>query len=146
MKNYRMKTFDGELIIDDKNIVISHNGVIPAINGYGGTKSIPINSVESVSFIKCMGFMNGMMRFNTVGDSGSFPSKIDLNTVVFKKNEQELAIQIKNDITALINKKTDVTNLNQNNIEEIKKYKNLLDSGIITHEEFDIKKKELLGL
>ena len=31
-------------------------------------------------------------------------------------------------------------------VEEIKKYKELLDMGIITQEEFDIKKKQLLGL
>ena len=31
-------------------------------------------------------------------------------------------------------------------IEEIKKYKELLDMNIITQEEFDVKKKELLGL
>ena len=31
-------------------------------------------------------------------------------------------------------------------IEEIKKYKELLDMGIITQEEFDVKKKQLLGL
>ena len=30
--------------------------------------------------------------------------------------------------------------------EEIKKYKELLDSGVITQEEFDTKKKQLLGL
>lgn len=33
-----------------------------------------------------------------------------------------------------------------NNIELIKKFKELLDSGIITQEEFDAKKKQLLGL
>lgn len=32
------------------------------------------------------------------------------------------------------------------NTEEIKKFKELLDSGIITQEEFDAKKKQLLGL
>jgi len=30
--------------------------------------------------------------------------------------------------------------------EKLKKYKELLDSGIITQEEFDTKKKEILGL
>ena len=30
--------------------------------------------------------------------------------------------------------------------DEIKKYKELLDIGVITQEEFDAKKKELLGL
>lgn len=31
-------------------------------------------------------------------------------------------------------------------VEELKKYKELLDSGVITQEEFEIKKKQLLGL
>ena len=35
---------------------------------------------------------------------------------------------------------------NLDNIEEIKKYKELLDMGVITQEEFDTKKKELLNL
>lgn len=37
-------------------------------------------------------------------------------------------------------------NSTSSNIEEIKKYKELLDMGIITQAEFDVKKKELLGL
>ncbi|MBQ2940785.1 MAG: SHOCT domain-containing protein [Clostridia bacterium] len=32
------------------------------------------------------------------------------------------------------------------NADELKKYKELLDSGVITQEEFDAKKKQLLGL
>ena len=34
----------------------------------------------------------------------------------------------------------------QSNADELKKYKELLDSGVITQEEFDAKKKQLLGL
>jgi len=34
----------------------------------------------------------------------------------------------------------------QSNADELKKYKELLDSGIISQEEFDEKKKQLLGL
>jgi hypothetical protein len=33
-----------------------------------------------------------------------------------------------------------------NNMEKLKKYKDLLDSGIITQEEFEAKKKQLLDL
>ena len=32
------------------------------------------------------------------------------------------------------------------NIDDLKKYKDLLDAGVITQEEFDAKKKQLLGL
>ena len=34
----------------------------------------------------------------------------------------------------------------QSNADELKKYKELLDSGVISQEEFDAKKKQLLGL
>ena len=34
----------------------------------------------------------------------------------------------------------------QSNADELKKFKELLDMGIITQEEFDAKKKQLLGL
>ena len=34
----------------------------------------------------------------------------------------------------------------QSNADELKKYKELLDSGVISREEFDAKKKQLLGL
>lgn len=41
---------------------------------------------------------------------------------------------------------TDKTNSEQSPFDEIRKYKELLDEGIITQEEFDAKKKQLLGL
>lgn len=45
------------------------------------------------------------------------------------------------------NNKGSVTVVNNNsNADELKKYKDLLDAGIITKEEFDAKKKQLLGL
>ncbi|MBQ4158616.1 MAG: SHOCT domain-containing protein [Clostridia bacterium] len=34
----------------------------------------------------------------------------------------------------------------QSNADELKEYKDLLDAGILTQEEFDAKKKQLLGL
>ncbi len=37
-------------------------------------------------------------------------------------------------------------NVNTDRFEEVKKYKELLDNGIISNEEFETKKKELLGL
>ncbi len=36
--------------------------------------------------------------------------------------------------------------ISQSNADELKKFKDLLDSGVITQEEFDAKKKQLLGL
>lgn len=40
----------------------------------------------------------------------------------------------------------EVVNVSKSNADELKKYKELLDSGVITQEEFNAKKKQLLGL
>ena len=49
--------------------------------------------------------------------------------------------QEKNTVSATIKQETP-----QSNADELRKYKELLDSGIITQEEFNAKKKQLLGL
>ena len=53
-------------------------------------------------------------------------------------------------ISARQNENKSTTVINQTNAasgaDELKKYKDLLDSGIITQEEFDAKKKQILGL
>lgn len=53
------------------------------------------------------------------------------------------ALQIAVDITEKINASQTQTS---SDADEILKFKNLLDSGIITQEEFDAKKKQILGL
>ena len=53
----------------------------------------------------------------------------------------------------LINQRQDATKFTANNsieshndLDDLKKLKELLDNGIISQEEFDVKKKQLLGL
>ena len=41
---------------------------------------------------------------------------------------------------------SNVTTSSMSNADELKKFKELLDMGAITQEEFDAKKKQLLGL
>ena len=74
----------------------------------------------------------------------------------------ELSVLIKNYkeiadvLSTLINQRQDSTEMKQStpivaeqptsNLDELKKLKELLDMGIISQEEFDVKKKQLLGL
>ena len=67
------------------------------------------------------------------------------------KNLNEIYEELNKQLMERQDKKTDapapvVTVSNQSNADELKKYKELLDSGVITQEEFDAKKKQLLGL
>ena len=67
-------------------------------------------------------------------------------------NQEKLILIIASVEKLIIEKKTELSKNNSEktsfttNADEIKKFKDLLDSGIITQEEFDEKKKQLLGL
>ena len=45
-----------------------------------------------------------------------------------------------------LSKTQDTKQTNISQADELKKFKELLDNGVITQEEFDAKKKQLLGL
>lgn len=62
-------------------------------------------------------------------------------------NQKEVYSSISNLLKErqILNNTTNVK-MEQSSADELKKFKDLLDSGIITQEEFDAKKKQLLGL
>ncbi len=79
-------------------------------------------------------------------DSGDFPGVLFIVllfavvVVAFAKRSSVIA-ESKESQQTVVNNIQKATNA-----DELKKYKDLLDSGAITQEEFDAKKKELLGL
>lgn len=77
-----------------------------------------------------------MYKFNVVYNDGS--SKV----ITAAENSEEYAV-----LMPLVGKETAETSEqpSTNNIEQLREYKKLLDEGIITQEEFDAKKKELLN-
>ncbi len=78
--------------------------------------------------------------------------RIKGNGINYKINRLTNADELKNYLMNMIEKnksENPVASSNDNhlsNADELKKYKDLLDSGVITQEEFDAKKKQLLGL
>ena len=74
--------------------------------------------------------------------------KKSLDDLIYKTEKRKEVVVIENksqDEAPILAKETNLTSKNTS-IEEIKQFKDLLDTGIITQEEFDKKKKELLGL
>ena len=115
----------------------------------------------------CVANMYALVTFLTAQNSGNVVNKnmfvgVDANRIPFcsgtfsYKPANEYAKALCMDIKAAMNE----YKLNANNTtttatvvqaapssaEELKKFKELLDAGIITQEEFDAKKKQLLGL
>ena len=138
-------------------IVISHRGVLNALAmGIKGDKTLYFSDITSVQFKK-PGLSAGYIQFSIPGGNeskgGVFSAMSDENTVAISQNAQIYQIE---EIVEYINKKirevksnsgASTTVVNQiSSADELKKFKELLDSGVITQEEFDAKKKQLLGL
>lgn len=108
------------------------------INGqtFFGTKiDLPIDTISGVVEIK---LLNGIKILS--------PSK--KISYVFLKNAPEVSKTISELITPKSKENINIKNDSDNsgNVDELKKLKELLDMGVITQEEFDAKKKQLLGL
>lgn len=94
--------------------------------------SISLDKINDVS-IQCK-FTGDYITISNIGDN------IVIST--FKKKGSEIVNAIHSAIDSLKKSNEESTS----SADEILKYKNLADSGIITQEEFEAKKKQLLGL
>lgn len=153
---YEVKSLTGEILrVYDDKVEISQKGVRGfAMRGLAGNKTIFYTDISSVQFKNC-GWTQGFFEFIF---PGSFDKKgtalsgmINENRFNFgrptimgaKKLANEMEI-INNFIqTKIKNSKKSISN-SISTADEILKFKNLFDSGIINQEEFEKKKNELL--
>lgn len=95
--------------------------------------------MDSISAVGTMHFLNGI---SVATSSGTIKFKLISNNAEIHKAISELLVHRQNSPSSL---KTSPTNI-QSDANELKQFKQLLDDGTITQEEFDAKKKQLLGL
>lgn len=118
-------------IIDRENeIVISENKVI-CNHGKKITKEFLVKDIKSVE-------LAGMKGLKIRGNGVSYK-------ISFVKNRDEVKSVIMDKLTSIPEEKI-VTITQEDSADSIAKYKKLLDSGAITQEEFEAKKKQLLGV
>ena len=153
-KLFYLKGYNGQITVYEDRIVIERHGFLGfAAHGMAGSKTIPMDSIKSIQFKEGNWAINGFIQFGLLGGierhGGIFNSVKDENTVIFLGSKNKEALQIKEYIEEVI------ANRRQNQepvvqqlapADELKKYKELLDMGVITQEEFLAKKKQLLGL
>ena len=151
---YALKGANGQLYVYENKIEISRKGVSGLFwQGIKGSKTIPISQIKSIE-IKPARLTMGYIQFGIGGGSESRgtlkDAHSDENTVTFSTTKDNIIAQnIKSYIETHIvrqNKVLNTINSPTSNADEIKKYKELFDEGIITLEEFEAKKKQLLGL
>lgn len=105
---------------------------------FGKRVDLPFDSISAVG-------TSAMKGIDVATASGSIKFKFIENNMEIHKTISKLLLerQGKEKPVATATIKQEIP---QSNADELKKYKDLLDSGVITQEEFDAKKKQLLGL
>lgn len=150
---YRLTGTNGRIIVYEDKVDIERIGFLNNwVRDFPGTKTILMSSITSIQYKPGGAFMNGFLQFGVLGGrervGGSFDAARDENSVVFPKDKNEKAEKIK----AFIEKKiAERSNPAQSAgavsaADEILKLKQLPDAGIITADEFEAKKKQLLGV
>lgn len=137
-------------------IVIRRKG-FRGVLGHGffkGDKEIILKSITGVQVKKAGLVVLGYIQFSMMGGNegrrGLTEATQDENTVTFDSSQNKIAEEVKNKVFEL-QQQAESKSVSQiinplSGADEILKYKQLLDEGIITQEEFNAKKKQLLGL
>ncbi len=103
---------------------------------FGKRVDLPFDSISAVGTSMMKGIVvtsaSGSIKFKFIKNSDEIHSAIS-KLLVERQGKEEPKTTIKQEVP-------------QSDADEIKKFKNLLDNGTITQEEFDAKKKQLLGL
>lgn len=154
-KKYQLKGKGSLLTVYDDHIIIENKGILGLMtHGLAGGKTIPMESIRSVQFKKGSMIANGFLQFGIEGgrekQGGVWAASGDENSIVFERSNNGLAEEIKKYIESIIFNRskagTQTIIQQQSSADQILKYKELLDKGIINQSEFELKKKELLGL
>ena len=118
-----------ELIVTDKRVY--------GKTSFGKRVDLPLDSISAVgtAMLKSISVTtaSGAIKFSMIANRDDVYSKI--NNLLIERQENKVAA------APIVRQETF-----SGNAAELKQYKELLDAGIITQEEFDAKKKQLLDL
>ena len=122
--------------------------------GVAGERKIFYKDIASIQFKDSSQLLSGFIEFYVIGHltkqgGGLFAGTSNENRFTFYHKFLPLMYEIKDyvqsKINSINNQQTTVINPTSGT-DELRKFKQLLDEGIISQEEFDTKKKQILGL
>jgi hypothetical protein len=146
------KGVNGQLELLDGRIRIVRKGVLSFLTqGLKGDKEIAISAITSIQWRKAGLLTNGYIQFGFFGGleakGGIFQATEDENTIMFNQGRQAEFEAIRNELQRVINARPSAGAASPTSAaDEIKKLADLREQGILTNDEFETKKKQLLGL
>lgn len=139
-----------ELYID--KVIIKRKGVVAKITQgfFKGDKTIYLKQITGIQIKPGGILLNGYIQFTLPGGienkKGIVDATKDENTVIFTKKYNEEVSIIKTKIEEYQSLTPTAQQINQlSSADEIRKYKTLFDDGLITEDEFNTKRNQLLN-
>lgn len=129
------------------------NGILKIKKGnMDAGRIINISDVVSVTFLKPGLTAAGCIHIQVVG-AKTYPSvanvmhyATDVNAICFRKNQYEEALKFKGELDKFLANARNPKPSPASNYDELRHLKQLLDDGVITQEDFDKKKAQILGI
>ncbi len=152
---YEVSYIDSTLKVYEDCISFTPKGFFGFMaKGLAGERKIFYKDITSVQFKKPTKWLAGFIEFYVVGHyntkqgGGLWEGVNNENRINFDLKLLPTMIEIRDFVSTKINNQpTYASKVEETNItSELRKYKQLFDEGVITQEEFDAKKKQLLGL
>ena len=140
----------GSIELNNTSITIKRKGVLSFMTqGLKGDKEIPISLLTAVQFKAAGTFTNGYIQFSFQGGSeakgGVFQAASDENTVLFTKAQQPEFDTLRAKLQSRIGRPADKSGQGSY-LDDLERLAALRSNGILTEEEFQAKKKQILGL
>jgi len=147
MEQKEYRGYNGTLILTDTGVIIKR-GVKGFLLGGGmlrGDKTIPYSRIVAVQ-LKRAGMVAGYIQLTLMGGSeakaGLFQSTRDENSINFHFRKNEIFEEAKK----LIEQHIGQNGHKHSVMDDLEKLANLKEKGVVTEDEFQAKKKQLLGL
>lgn len=137
----------GTLELYEDKLILKKNGSLFWMQS-ASQRTYYYDQITSIEMNRARPMIDGaFVQINTGGQVTTQGGSGLENSIPFRTNEElEAAYNIIMQFYNAYKRKQHNSNAPNDTADEIKKYKELLDSGIITQEEFDKKKKQLLSI
>lgn len=145
-----LKGKNGQLELYEDKVILRRKGVLAKMTqGFTtGDKTFYIRQITSMDLKLGGTFVNGYIQFTMGGSSdkqkGAFEAVNDENSIMFVKKNNEIAKKVVAKIEEL-QKELHKPQSSISGADELIKFKQLFDEGVITEEQFEKKKEEILS-
>lgn len=126
--------FNGVLVLTSRRVIFYYKKLM---SGYG-SEDFPLDKISSINF--STGLMGGSVKINTIA------SNFELDMISGNEGIEEFVKSVKSYIVRCKEESFSVSKKALDIADQISKFAELRDKGILTEEEFTIQKRKLLGL